>query len=154
MSVAEPPRAALAALLAAGIFGAATAYAEPADVTGVFDAAVASVRAGSSCPALQHDPTVQHAAEISNRSTDDYLNHTARYVPVSDPLEVLRDLGSDATRAVQLRGHGRSEADAIKGALLQGNSTIPDCSYTRFGTSVLTNPDSGHIIVVAVLAAF
>lgn len=153
----RPPTALMtlaAAVLAAGTCCVAPAHAETPGETGEFDAAIASMRAAGACPALLHDPNVQRAAEISNRSTADYLNHTAQYVPVSDPLAVLKDLGSDATKAVQLQGSGHADGAAIKGALLQGHSAISDCTYTHFGTSVLTNPDRDHTIVVAVLAAF
>lgn len=154
MSVGETPRvrrlgAALVAVVGAGTLWAAPATAE---AQAKFDAGIAAVRAASTCPALAHDPLVQRAAELSNRSTEDYLNHTAEHVPVADPLFVLHDLGSDAQRAVQLQGQGPTLADALKGALLQGNSTIPDCSYTRFGTSVIEHAASGHTLVVAVLA--
>lgn len=158
MCVGEPSSRLPAALAAAGgLLAAVTCYAapagaQPADTTGNLDEAIAAVRAASACAALHQDPVAQRAAEISNRSTEDYLNHAAQYVPVSDPLAVLTDLGSDTTRAVQLQGYGRSDADAIKGAVLQGNSAIPDCGYTRLGTSVLHNPQRGYTIVVAVLA--
>lgn len=143
---------ALAAVMGA-VMGVGTLWAAPvaAEAQAQFDAGIAAVRAASSCPALAHDPLAQRAAELSNRSTEDYLNHTAEHVPVADPLFALHDLGSDAQRAVQLQGQGHSLAAALKGALLQGNSTIPDCSYTRFGSSVIEHAASGHTLVVAVL---
>ncbi|CAJ1579450.1 hypothetical protein [[Mycobacterium] wendilense] len=137
-----------AVLLCSGLLCAAPALAE--DNTR-FDAGIAAVRAAGPCPALAHDPLAQRAAELSNRSTADYLGHTADHVPVTDPLFVLHDLGSDAERAIQLQGQGSTAGDAIKGALLQGHSAIPDCAYNRFGTSVL-HTDAGRTVVVAVLA--
>jgi hypothetical protein len=94
---------------------------------GELEHGMAAVRAGGPCGALRHDPLVEQAAEISNRSTEDYLNHDGEYVPVADPLTVLKDLGSDAGTATQLQGHGDTDADAIKGALLQGHSSLADC---------------------------
>ncbi|RAV18452.1 hypothetical protein DQP55_02600 [Mycolicibacterium sp. GF69] len=113
---------------------------------------MAAVRAGGSCGALRHDPLVERAAEISNRSTADYLNHDAEYVPVADPLVVLKDLGSDAATATQLQGHGHTDAEAVKGALLQGYSKLADCSYETIGSSVIRDHDTGRTLVVAVLA--
>lgn len=154
MSVDEPSRAQRLGVVLAGLLGAGSLWAAPAaaETQTQFDDGIAAVRAAGSCPALAHDPLAQQAAELSNRSTEDYLNHTAEHVPVADPLFVLHDLGSDAQRAVQLQGQGQNLADALKGALLQGNSTITDCSYTRFGTSVIQHAASGHTLVVAVLA--
>jgi hypothetical protein len=125
------------------------ATAEPATQ---LEQGIASLRTTGLCGALRHDPLVQQVAEISNRSTEDYVNHDARFVPVADPLVVLKDLGSDAGKAIQLQGYGSSDADAIKGALLQGHRLIRDCSYDTFGTSVIRNPDTGYALVVAVLA--
>ncbi len=137
------------ASLWAALFCAPSATAEPADQ---LEQGVASLRAIGSCGALRLDPLAQQVAEISNRSTEDYINHNARFVPVADPMAVLRDLGSHAGKAIQLQGYGRSDADAIKGALLEGHAIIRDCSYDTFGTSVIRNRDSGYTLVVAVLA--
>ncbi|BBZ02604.1 hypothetical protein MCHIJ_20410 [Mycolicibacterium chitae] len=153
MSVNEAGTPRRVGVVLAGLLGAGSFWATPAaaEARAQFDAGIAAVRAASTCPALAHDPLAQRAAELSNRSTEDYLNHTAEHVPVADPLFVLHDLGSDAQRAVQLQGQGPTLAEALKGALLQGNSTIPDCAYTGFGTSVIEHAASGHTLVVAVL---
>lgn len=139
----------LATGMVIGMLCAAPAAAEP---DAQLEQGIASLRAAGSCGALTADPIVQKVAEISNQSTEDYLNHTARFVPVADPLPVLQDFGSAAGKAVQLQGYGRTDADAIKGALLQGHAAIPDCSYTMFGTSVIRNPAAGYVSAVAVLA--
>jgi len=131
------------------LFCAPPAAAEPADQ---LRQGVASLRATGSCGVFRLDPLAQQAAEISNRSTEDYINHNARFVPVADPLVVLKELGSDAGKAIQLQGYGRADADAIKGALLQGHAVIRDCSYDTLGTSVIRNRDRGYTLVVAVLA--
>lgn len=139
---------AVAAMTAAGLVLAAPAGADDGD----FDRQMTAARSGGSCGALQHDPLVARVALIANRSTADYLNHNAEYVPVVDPLVVLNDFGSTAGRAVALQGHGPDDATAIRAALLQGYTAIPDCSYTTFGTSVIRDPGSGKSMVVAVLA--
>ena len=137
------------ALLTAALLTAGPAAADTAD-TAAFDAAIAATRAAAGCPALVADPLAQRAAELSNRSTADYLDHRAEYVPVDDPLAVLHDLGSDAAAAVQLQGAADTAADAIEVALLQGYATLPDCGYQRLGTSVIEHP-GGQTLVVAVL---
>ena len=136
------------ALLTAALLTAGPAGAEPG--AAAFDAAIAATRAAAGCPALVADPLAQRAAELSNRSTADYLDHRAEYVPVDDPLAVLHDLGSDAAAAVQLQGAADTAADAIEVALLQGYATLPDCGYQRLGTSVIEHP-GGQTLVVAVL---
>lgn len=136
----------VAALLLAG-----TAVADDDAADTELDAAIAEVRAGA-CAPLQPDPIARRAAEISNRSTLDYLHHTASHVPVDDPVPVLHDLGSRADAAIQLQGYGPDLATAIGGALLQGHSTIRDCAYRVVGTNVIHDADRGAVLVVAVLA--
>ncbi|MGE2690113.1 hypothetical protein [Mycolicibacterium pulveris] len=150
MSVGEPMArcGVVAAIGAAALVWAPAADAEPATQ---LERGIASLRAGS-CPALRPDPVVQRAAELSNQSSEDYYNHGAQHVPVTDPLLVLTDLGSAAGKAVQLHGYGDTDADAIKGALLQGHTAIVDCSYMTFGSSVIRNMERGYTLVVAVLA--
>jgi len=140
---------ALTACIGAALLCAPPLGAEPADQ---LEQGIASLRASGPCGALRHDPLVERVAEISNRSTEDYLSHRARYVPVADPLFVLKDFGSDAGTAIQLQGYGSNVADAIKGALLQGHTAIANCSYDTFGTSLIRNPELGYTLVVAVLA--
>jgi len=106
----------------------------------------------ASCGALRSNPTVDHAAEIVNRSTDRWLDHTGRAVPVPDPLPVLKDLGYAGGRAMQVQGAGDTEAKAIEGLLLVGYDKIPDCSYTDYGVSVMQNQATGHYLTVVVLA--
>lgn len=115
---------------------------------------VAAVRSSSSCPPLNHNPTVEHAAEIVNQSTYAYLNHTAENVPADDPhpTAILKDLGIDSSRALSLQGAAHDEAGAIKGVLLQGRNAIPDCSYTDFGVSLLHEGQTNYFLAVVVLA--
>lgn len=147
--------AAVAAALTAVLAGGGPAGADPAPDGGPdaqFTAAIAAVRAGTSCGPLRPDPTVARVAALSNQSTRDYLEHTARHVPLNDPLAVLRELGGDAGTAIQLQGFGPDTATAVKGALLQGNTSIGVCSFDRVGTSVLRTADGDRVLVVAVLA--
>jgi hypothetical protein len=113
--------------------------------------AVLSARLGS-CGPTRSDPAAEQTAAIVNRSTDAYLDHTARAMPVPDPLPVLTDLGYRGRKAAMLQGAGRTEADAIKGALLEGYKSLPDCSYTDYGVSTIHNATSDYILTVVVLA--
>ena len=146
-------RAHLAAATIITAMGAGLLLASPvsADPAPNLTAAVAAVRAGANCGPLQYDPMVEHAAEIVNRSTDDYINQTARNVPVSDPLPVVKDVGATGGKARSLQGAGNNDGDAIKGLLLEGYAAIPDCSYTSFGASMLWNAGAGKSIAVVVL---
>lgn len=114
--------------------------------------AVASARSGTSCGSLRDNPVVEQVAQIINRSTDDYLNQAATRVPILDPLEGLKDLGYAGTKAHLLSGAGKTDAIAIHGALLQGFSAIPDCSYTDFGLSMRRNDKTGYNLASVVLA--
>jgi hypothetical protein len=114
--------------------------------------AVASAHSGISCGPLQYNDVVAHVAEVVNRSTDDYLNHTATRVPISDPLEGLKGLGYGGTKAYLLQGAHQSEANAIKGALLEGYAALTDCAYSDFGVSILRNESTGYALAAVVLA--
>ncbi len=135
--------------LSAGVSLAPSAVADP---TTNFRDAVASARDETSCGHLQYNAVAEHVAEIINRSTDDYLNQVATRVPITDPLEGLKDLGYEGTKAYLLQGANESDANAIKGALLQGYAAIPDCSYTDFGVSLRRNERTGYILASVVLA--
>lgn len=114
--------------------------------------AVLAARDGA-CGPLNYNPTVEHAADIVNRSTFTYLDHSAQNVPAGGPhpTAILRDLGIDTGKAISLQGAAHDEADAIRGLLLEGRDVIPDCSYTDFGVSHLYEPGSGYHLAVAVL---
>ncbi|HLR98352.1 hypothetical protein H7J77_13375 [Mycolicibacillus parakoreensis] len=146
-----PAAAVVGAAALAAVLAAAPAGADEADENR-FRAAIAALRAAGPCGPLRPDPTVAHVAALSNRSTRDYLDHTARHVPVDDPLPVLHDLGDDAGTAIQVQGFGPDPATAINGALLQADTSLTDCSFDRVGTSVLTTADGTRVLAVAVLA--
>lgn len=136
------------------VFSAAIVPAPPALADSVDTAkdAVASLRSGTSCAALRDNPIVEQAADVINRSTDDYLNQTATRIPIDDPLPGLKDLGYGGNKAVLLLGSHKNEADALKGALLQGHAVIPDCSYTDYGVSLRRNESTGYNLISIVLA--
>lgn len=123
-----------------------------ADSAALAKDAIASLRRGTSCAALRDNPIVEQAADVINRSTDDYLNHTATRTPIDDPLPGLKDLGYPGTKAVLLLGSHPNEADALKGALLEGYAAIPDCSYTDYGVSVRRNESTDYSLISIVLA--
>lgn len=113
---------------------------------------LASARAGTSCGPLRSDPVVEQVAEKINQSTEDYLNHTATRVPIEDPLPGLKILGYGGSKAKALQGAGRTEANAIKGLLLEGYDKIPDCSYTNYGANMRRNERTDWYLAAVVLA--
>jgi hypothetical protein len=123
-----------------------------ADPSASFKSAVVQARAGTSCGPLRYNPVVEQVAEISNRSTDNYLIHNLATSPVDDPLPGLKDLGYGGSKAALLRGAAKNEADAIRGALLEGFDKFPDCSYTDFGVSMLRNQSTGYYLSSLILA--
>ncbi len=145
----RPLSLAVGAALCTGVVLAPVASAAPA-----VEQAVAAARGASSCAPLRHDAAVEQAADIMNRSTWSYLNHSSGgHVPADQPQPValLKDVGVETDTAMALQGAGRTEHDAIKGALLQGYKAIKDCSYTEIGTSLLYEEQTGFVLAVAVL---
>jgi hypothetical protein len=133
--------------------GVATALAVPAGADPAPDLARAVSAAHGNCGPLAYDPRVERAADIVNRSTYDFLQHTAQNVPADDPhpTAIVKDLGIEGTKSYALQGAGQDEADAVRGLLLQGFNAIPDCGYTSVGTSRLYEPGSGYYLVVVVM---
>lgn len=123
----------------------------PADPAPSLKQAVEQVRSAAPCPGLQYDPIAERTAEIVNRSTDAYLSHTARHVPVSDPLPIFKDLGGNGGKALSLLSAKDTDANTIKGLLVQGYAAIPDCAYTSFGASMLWNADTNKSLATVVL---
>lgn len=134
------------------VTGVALAPHAVADEAANLRDAVTSARGGASCGPLQYNDVVAHVADIINKSTDDYLDHTATRVPISDPLQGLKDLGYGGSKTYLLQGANESGAIAIKAALLQGYDAILDCSYTDFGVSMRRNVATGYALTVVVLA--
>ncbi|MGJ6122371.1 hypothetical protein QN239_07325 [Mycolicibacterium sp. Y3] len=143
----------MAAALSAFVVGAPVTARAATDPAPELVQAVLAERDGAACGPLNHNPTVEHAADIVNRSTFTYLDHSAQNVPADGPhpTAILKDLGIDTGKAISLQGAAHDEADAIKVLLLEGRDVIPDCSYTDFGVSHQYEPGSGYHLVVAVL---
>lgn len=142
------------ALIVAIVLATGTTLSPAAVADSVADLrdAVSLARSETSCKAMQYNPIVEHVASVINRSTNDYLDHTATRVPVSDPLEGLKDLGYRGTKAYLLQGADKNDGNAIKGALLEGYATIPNCSYRDFGVSIRRNDTTGYTLAAVVLA--
>jgi hypothetical protein len=147
------PRGIASAAVAAVLLGASVALAPSAvgDTADSLRAAVTQLR-GSSCGGLRSNPIVEQAALNVNQSTDKWVDFTARAVPVPDAVPLLKDLGYGGSKAAMVFGAGQTEARAMKGLLLEGYKDIPDCSYTDFGASVLTNQTNGNFLMAVVLA--
>ena len=141
---------ALATAIGVGTLLAPPATAGPAPAV---RQAVVDVRGAASCAPLNYNPTVEHAADIVNRSTYTFLDHTAQNVPADDPhpIAIVKDLGIKANKASSFQGAAHNQSDAIKGVLLEGRNAIPDCSYTDFGVSLLHEPESDFTLAVVVL---
>ena len=139
---------AAATALAVGVCQVPTAAADFVDD---LRDAVTQARNGSSCGPLRPEPLADQTAAIAVRSTDTYLDHNARVIPVSDPLPILKDLGSSAGKAKLLQGAGNTETDAIKVILITGYKDLPDCSYTAYGTSTLPNNNIGGWFLATVV---
>lgn len=133
------------------IVGMSLAAPAAADTVDQLGAAVAAARA-TSCGPLRDDPIVQQTAYEVNKSTDVWLDHGSRAVPVPDALPLLKDLGYEGSKSAILYGAGKNEADSIKTLLLQGYQKIPDCSYSDYGASVLQGNSAGWILSIVVLA--
>jgi hypothetical protein len=141
---------ALASAIGVGTLLAPSAAADPAPAV---QQAVVDARVAGSCGPLNYNPTVEHAADIVNRSTYTFLDHSAKNVPADDPhpTAIMKDLGIKANKVSSFQGAAHNEADAVKGVLLEGRNAIPDCSYTDFGVSLLYEPQSDFTLAVVVL---
>jgi hypothetical protein len=146
------PWAAIASVVAVVFTSVVLAPSTLADPAPNIRDAVASLRGGASCGPLRHDPVVEQAAEVINRLEDDYVSHTAKQQPISNPLPGLKDLGYGGNTAKLLLGTARADADAVTAMLLQGYDAFGDCSYRDFGVSRLRNEDTGLTFTAVVLA--
>jgi hypothetical protein len=103
------------------------------------------------CAPLQVDPVLTGVAQRVNRETQQYKQNAARYEPFEDPMPVLQALGYQTGKAKMLAGFGDEESEALRGVVLFGWESIPDCSYTRYGVDVLAG--DGYTLATAILAA-
>lgn len=105
---------------------------------------------------MQLDPTLSDVSQRTASETDDYIRHTARFLPITgdtDVVRVLRESGYNTVKAKLLLGYadyrtggtGDNEAKAIKGAVLEGQAfeVFPDCVYKKYGVSAI-NDDSNQ----------
>lgn len=115
---------------------------------------IEQARGSAGCPALRYDQNVERAAAVINRSSFDYVNHTAEDTPADgqDLSAIVNEFGVGASKAMTLQGAGQDSATALRGLLLQGYQAIPDCSYTDFGVDSLVEPVTGFHLIVVVLA--
>jgi hypothetical protein len=124
-------------------------------------AAVMQAR-GTSCGPLRPESLVDQTAAFVVQSTDHWLNHNSRVAPGRvnelgrlevDPLPILKDLGSNASKATAIEGAGKTESDAIKSLLVSGYAAIPDCSYAAYGVGTLPNDNLGGYFLTALVLA-
>ena len=111
-----------------------------------------AIARNATCAPLNSQPAIERAAQRINESTDDYYRHVQPMQPISATKPALEEAGYDASKATALFGYGANETDAIHGAVLEGFSSLPDCSYTDFGVSVIQNTDLGYTMTTIVLA--
>ena len=141
------------ATIAATVVSVSSSPSAYADDNDDLSAAVATVR-GTACGPLRHNPVAEQAAAAINESTDKWINHESVAPPESfDAMPLLKDLGYGGTKSAILAGASESSGKSIKGLLIQGYRTIPDCSYSDFGTSVLYNAKKNLVLTAVVLAA-
>lgn len=123
-----------------------------ADPTDSLRAAITAARPAA-CGPLRADPVIDQAAQGINETTDRWINNTARAVPETNALPILKDLGYGGTKASILSGASASADSAIKATVIQGFKVLPDCSFKDFGVSTLFNAKKGMILTTVVLAA-
>jgi hypothetical protein len=123
-----------------------------ADAVDMVKNAVTAARAGSSCGPLRSDPTVQRVAEVINKSFKDWADHNATHVPIEDPQPGLNELGYRGKGVYFGGASTKSQAEAIRAALLEGYTFIPDCAYSDVGASMVLDEGSGQNLVAVVLA--
>jgi hypothetical protein len=141
------------AMIATALYvGASVAPHARADPTSNLKDAVTQLRNGTSCGSIRYDAIAEQVAQVITRTNDEYISHVAKDIPPQDPLPGLKDLGYKGKTAKLLLGAAKNEADAIKGALIEGYASLPDCSYTDYGADVRTNASTGLILTAIVLA--
>lgn len=127
-----------------------------ADPTADLRAAVAAKRGG--CAALKPDPVLDGVAQRADIETQSYAGHTARYMPMEDPMPMLHQLSYPAGKAKLFTGFADAtrfedfQEKASYGAVLFASETIPDCSYNRYGADVLIDANAGRALAAIVLA--
>ncbi|ORA11299.1 hypothetical protein BST14_18965 [Mycobacterium arosiense ATCC BAA-1401 = DSM 45069] len=118
--------------------------------------AVASARA-TSCAPMQYNPIVEQVAEVSNRTSDNWLNKVGTHYPVTDPKSGLKDLGYgndlNNIKGQLLNGAANTEDGAIHGVILEYvYDKFDDCSFTDFGVSMIHDEQAGFYLSSVVVA--
>jgi hypothetical protein len=139
------------AAIAFATAGICVAPPATADASDSLRAAVSAVPRAA-CAPLRSDPVIDQAAAKINATTDEWINFTARAVPETDALPLLKDLGYGGDRSAILSGAASTDANAIKVVILQGYAKIPDCSYSGFGVNAMYNAKKDMILTTIVLA--
>jgi hypothetical protein len=147
---------AVTSFTAAGICAIVLAPISSADPTTHLKSEVDAARGASGCPALQLDPTLSDVSQRTASETDEYVRHTARFLPITgdtDVVRALRESGYNTVKAKLLLGYaddrtggtGNNEAKAIKSTVLEGLAfeVFPDCAYKKYGVTVI-NDDSNQ----------
>ncbi|MDR3655972.1 MAG: hypothetical protein P4L48_09945 [Mycobacterium sp.] len=126
----------------------ATATATPIpDLTQAVNAA----RSASNCSALQANSLAEKVAQMATQNTVDYEAHRVSAVPFTDPMPALKTIGYTGSKAALFAGFGSTEADSIRGALIQGRDNISDCSLTQYGVSSALD-DAGNTVTSVVMS--
>lgn len=139
------------ALITASAVSVRSAPSASADFGVNLKDAVTQAHRASSCAQLRPEPLADQTAAVVTRSTEKFLNHDARAIPVTDPLPILKGLGLNTGKAELLQGAGKTEADSIKSILVSGYKALPDCAYSQYGTSTLPNSNQGQYYLSAVV---
>lgn len=141
--------AAAVGILVSSVAMAPSAVADPVDS---LRGAVLSAR-GPSCGNLTSDPLLEQAAAQINKQTDRWLDEDLSVPPTDDPLPLLKDLGYGSDKVRMLQGAGFTDANAIKGLLLQGYLDLTDCAYTKYGANVVRNYTTNYFLATVMIAA-
>ena len=141
----------LTALLAVALPLLLTATPSRADPASDLSAEIVSLRTGAGCPAPQEDPRMEQVAQMASENTRDYAGFRTSAVPFTDPAPALAAIGHPAATSILLSGYGPTEVEAVRGVTVHYQALKPDCSYQRFGASLLYD-EAGFYVASAVLA--
>lgn len=145
------PAGLIGAVLLVAVSGVVPAHADTVDV---LKSAIDAVHREGGCAPLQWEPRLAELTERTVHEVQGWVTHTATSLPVEDTtlMSELRRLDYRTLKARMLSGYaddltggaGSYQDKAIKATILQGRSfdVLGDCSYTKFGTSALSDDGS------------
>ena len=144
-------------LIATAVLAVSGAPSSVADATASLKSRVDTGHGAAGCPPYQPDRVLDEVAQRNTAETEAYLTHTARVAPFENSLnkqlmQILHEMGYNATKGYLLVGYGRDEADSIHALLLQGTEYLPDCAYTKYGVNALSSDSQKHVLTAVVLA--